>query len=75
MLVFPSKLVAQAYYMNQGSRYQLESRVYIINGRSLDGPYLVSSVPNPKTYTLCELDGKTAVQNGKVFAETELKKG
>jgi hypothetical protein len=59
----------------QGSKFKLESKVYVINGRSLDGPYMVSGVPNPKTYTLCEMDGETAVEDGRIFAESELMKG
>lgn len=40
-------------------------------GRGLDGPYLISSVPETAKYTLSFEDG-SKVENGKVFDEKRL---
>jgi hypothetical protein len=37
----------------------------------LKGPYLISSMPSPGRYKLCNEDG-TIVENGKLFNESEL---
>ncbi len=52
-------------------KYRVNDKVYINQGRGLEGPFVVSSVDESKKYVLEREDG-TKVENGRVYDDTEL---
>jgi hypothetical protein len=46
-------------------------KVYVSEGRALQGPFLIASVPSTGKYTLSKEDG-TRVQDGRVYEEEKL---
>ncbi|ERF69730.1 hypothetical protein EPUS_09308 [Endocarpon pusillum Z07020] len=54
-----------------GSKFCVGDKIYISEGRTLRGPFLVASVPNVGRYTISKEDG-TKLDEGKVYEEDKL---
>ena len=60
-----------ADHHTQGNKFCVGDKVYLSEGRVLQGPFLIASVPSPGKYTLSKADG-IKVQDGKVYEEKKL---
>lgn len=61
----------------QASRFKTGDTVYFDPGGNspLEGPYLISSVPSPQHYILCNPTDYSLINSGEVIKESKLVKG